>query len=191
MSPIKQPSMTLTSAMLQGKRRFIVGMIPVFLTISAPSAAQSCNDAITKTAPMSRYTINAAMVTVTDNQTQLMWARCSQGQTFNVGTGGCEGSASELNWQGALASAAQSSLANYNDWRLPNIKELASLVEMACYSPAINEEVFPNTASSSFWSSSPSANHGDGAWGVSVGSGDDNTRNKGGGSHVRLVRGGQ
>jgi len=40
-------------------------------------------------------------------------------------------------------------------WRLPNIKELRSLVERACREPALNTAVFPMSGDTgySFWSS--------------------------------------
>jgi hypothetical protein len=31
----------------------------------------------------------------------------------------------------------------HHDWRLPTIKELASILESACYKPALNETIFP------------------------------------------------
>lgn len=43
----------------------------------------------------------------------------------------------------------------YEDWRLPNSKELASLVEYACFAPAISVEAFPDTPSASFWTNTP------------------------------------
>lgn len=53
--------------------------------------------------------------TVTDKATGLMW---SQGDS---GTG--------MNWKDALAYAENSTLAGHSDWRLPNAKELQSLID--------------------------------------------------------------
>ena len=61
-----------------------------------------------------------------------------------------------------LAEAA--SYAGRSDWRLPNIKELASIVEQACYDPAVDLGVFPGAPSYWFWSSSPNANDASNAW---------------------------
>ena len=49
---------------------------------------------------------------------------------------------------------AGSGLAGFNDWQVPNIKQLLSIVERKCVAPAINANLFPDTpASAQFWSS--------------------------------------
>ncbi|MBT4549899.1 MAG: DUF1566 domain-containing protein, partial [Gammaproteobacteria bacterium] len=118
-------------------------------------AAQSCNSAIPRSAPDSRY-IDHGDRTVTDSETGLMWKQCSEG----LSDSGCVSGAIEtFNWQEAMARAESinsgAGFAGYTDWRVPDIKELASLVEIACYSPAINETLFPATPASGFWSASP------------------------------------
>ena len=110
-----------------------------------------------------RYTDNGDG-TISDHQTGLMWMKCSYGQTYDGGdTNGdgiiCEGSLAFGNWQQAFAWAADSN-ANvdhgHSDWRLPNIKELGSIVDFGSAKPAINQSIFPNTASGPYWSSTPS-----------------------------------
>ena len=109
--------------------------------------------------------------TISDARTGLMWMQCSYGQTYDGGdTNGdgiiCEGSPTFGSWQQAFAWAADSN-ANvdygYNDWRLPNIKELGSIVDFGSAKPAINQSIFPNTSTGSYWTSTPSkALDGDG-----------------------------
>ena len=41
----------------------------------------------------------------------------------------------------------------HNDWRLPTVKELASIVNLGTYDPAIDTAYFSHTVSSSYWSS--------------------------------------
>jgi hypothetical protein len=96
--------------------------------------------------------------TVTDTRTGLMWKKCSEGQTWSKDT--CTGGATEHQWADALSLAETASFADHNDWRLPNIKELRSLVEECRRDPSINNDVFPNTPSfsySHFWSGSPAS----------------------------------
>ena len=102
--------------------------------------------------PDSRYTVDMTNGTVIDTETGLMWQRCAQGLTGN----NCTGSATPLNWQGALALAGSSEFASYSDWRLPNIEELRSLVAYDRHGPAINTTIFPTTTGA-YWSSSPSS----------------------------------
>lgn len=68
--------------------------------------------------------INNADGTITDNSTGLMW-----GQDDNE-----EG----IDWEAALLYAESSETAGYSDWRLPNVKELQSIVDYS-YSPSASE----------------------------------------------------
>jgi hypothetical protein len=57
------------------------------------------------------------------------------------------------------------------DWRMPTIEELLTLVDRTRYSPAIDTEVFPDTKSTWYWSSTPVAWHPAAVWVVNFGSG--------------------
>src|SRR4029078_13435924 len=94
--------------------------------------------------------------TITHSNTGLIWKRCAEGQTWSGVT--CTGTSLTYDWQGALLAAASSSHAGYLDWRLPNDKELHSIVETCGYSPAINLSLFPATPPAQFWSSSTYVN---------------------------------
>ena len=152
-------------------------------------AEQTCNYHIVfATAPLSRFVDNGNG-TVTDIPSGLQWKRCSEGQTWISGT--CTGSASKHTWQQALQLADTAIYASKADWRLPNIKELASIVEQACYTPAIDLAVFPNTPSEEYWSSTPQASDAKYAWHFDFYHGDDGSLySKSTPYHVRLVRGG-
>uniref|UniRef100_UPI0040571473 Lcl C-terminal domain-containing protein n=1 Tax=Candidatus Electronema sp. TaxID=2698783 RepID=UPI0040571473 len=104
--------------------------------------------------PASTDLVDKGNGTVVDGKTKLMWKQCLEGLS---GTGCSTGAAaSTFDWAGALARPATVNTGGYTDWRLPNIKELQSIVEEQCYSPAINATVFPNVpAASQAWSSSP------------------------------------
>lgn len=155
---------------------------------TATSLQAVCISSIIESTPNSQLNLNGDG-TATDNKTNLIWMRCSLGKTWNGTT--CTGAASTYNWQTALTTAENTSFANSTSWRLPNIKELASIAEEACFSPAINQTVFPTTESSWFWSSSPDAGSSNSAWVVSFNSGNDNTNDKSLSNRVRLVRTGQ
>ena len=165
--------------------------LAMLLTLAAgsPVLAQTCRTEteVPSTTPASRFQDNGD-ATVTDQSTGLMWARCPEGLS---GTGCATGAAAAFTWEGALLRARDSGLAGYTDWRLPDIKELSSLVEERCYAPAINLAVFPNTPSSYFWSASPGGSSSSYAWYVAFSNGYANDYYRDYNYHVRLVRSGQ
>jgi len=128
-----------------------------------------------------------------DNVTGLMWKRCSEGQSWSGTT--CTGAAATYIWQGALQQAETlnngSGFAGYTNWRVPNLKELNSIVEEQCRTPIINAALFPTTTSNIYWSASPEAGTTDSAWGVKFSNGLDVRLSVSVSSSVRLVRGGQ
>lgn len=123
--------------------------------------AQNCLKGVDKTADSSDFTTHDDG-TVTHNKTGLMWMRCSLGQAWQNGS--CSGEASKLSWQQALKAAHGYQYANKDGWRLPNVKELATITERACVRPAIDEGLFPNTPSDDFWTSTPSVRDPNRAW---------------------------
>ena len=163
------------------------------LSLSSFLVQAACVDSIPATTPTGDFTVHGDG-TVTHDKTGLMWKVCSEGQSWSADS--CSGTAGTYTWQAALQLPqnlnASGGYAGYTDWRLPNIKELASIVELSCYSPAVNATVFPSTSIAGYWSASPGADYSSSvAWGVHFndGAGDGNYR-----SHVylvRLVRGGQ
>ena len=152
------------------------------------SHAQTCKPNIAREAPDSRYQLLNGDTEVKDTKTGLIWQRCSLGQTWSGSS--CTGKAATYDWTNALQTAKNMG----NEWRVPNIKELDSLVEEACYNAAINETFFPNTVSSYYWSSSPVANDSSDAWVVDFYQGSDHYNSKyykNHGYYVRLVRSSQ
>jgi hypothetical protein len=77
--------------------------------------------------------------------------RCSYGQSWRKGDG-CDGRVEPVDWDAAMALRVPGDSA----WRLPTKEELDSIVEPDCKKPAINEDVFPDTALMAYWSSTPS-----------------------------------
>jgi hypothetical protein len=162
---------------------FLLGLT---LLVSAETyATQSCNANIIKNKPSSLYTDNANG-TVNDNKTNLMWQKCSLGQTYSAGN--CTGVAITATWEMALKSASTDTKYNYTDWRVPNKNELASLVESACYFPAINEGIFPVTPNAIFWTASPTSSFTNFTWTVSFDYGVVGPSLKENSNYVRLVR---
>ncbi|EOD54953.1 Lcl C-terminal domain-containing protein [Aeromonas molluscorum] len=126
-------------------------ILTLLLTLGCTNAmaAAICDDNMPRTSPTSRFADHGDG-TVTDRTTGLTWMRCQLGQTWQNQS--CSGEPTRLYWQQALLTAerirTESShglhgFGGHQDWRLPTIKELTSLLESACYKPALNETIFP------------------------------------------------
>ena len=168
---------------------FGITVCAAFVFFSPCTLAQTCAAGIQASNPTSVYLADSANGTVTDTRTGLMWDRCARGLS---GVGCATGTASIFTWQAALNAAATiGTYKGYNDWRLPNLKELRSLVEECRINPSINEFAFPNTSASLFLSGSPYAGDATSAWGVGFLVGNAAVVGRSGAYQVRLVRAGQ
>jgi len=83
--------------------------------------------------------------TVTDRATDLMWQQVDDGRTRD--------------WVEALQYCEGLTLAGYDDWRLPNVKELQTIVDYTKNDPALDQRYLQQTDKKAwFWSSTT---HGD------------------------------
>jgi hypothetical protein len=87
--------------------------------------------------------INNGDGTVSDLATGMMWMK--------------QDSAKGLDWENALAYAENLEYAGYDDWKLPNIKELQSIVDYSGVYPAINPTFFETTDKDAYFWTSTSA----------------------------------
>jgi hypothetical protein len=131
--------------------------------------------------------------TVTDRRSKLMWLRCSTGQEWTGAT--CAGMATAVTWREAQESAKTLNAGGkhfFSDWRLPQIHELAMIVERQCQNPRINLTLFPETPVAAFWSSTsrPSADAESSAFVLSFGPQGIAYETKEARHYVRLVRNG-
>ncbi len=130
-------------------------LILVSIAVSQPAYSQTCNDNILASTPDSAFSVNNDG-TVTHTGTGLMWKVCSEGQTWDNGS--CLSAPTTYDWQQALQEPATLNVsggyAGHTDWRVPNIKELMSILEVKCSNPPINENIFAATPASPYWSSS-------------------------------------
>lgn len=144
--------------------------------------------------------------TVTDNNTGLIWQRCSVGQTQiiqnNILT--CGGTAALYNWYQATGEYSE----YYNNssnrinvcgslnlggggWRLPTKKELITIVDYGLSYPAIQSDFFPYTSRSYYWSSTTYVNSSNYAWSVDFQRGEVTRLKRELYFYVRCVRDGQ
>lgn len=126
--------------------------------------------------------------TVTHKRTGLLWKRCAEGQTWSGSS--CTGTASFGSWSDALVTAKDSDFAGHTGWRLPNRRELESILETCGHTPAINTNAFPNSLSEYFWTSTSYALDVDYVWIVNFDNGYAFRGSREGYHATRLVRSG-
>jgi hypothetical protein len=99
--------------------------------------------------------------TVTDTCTGLMW----QQDTADIDNDGqIQPLVDTATWCDALGFCENLEFAGYDDWRLPNARELQSIVDFGRASPAINPAF--GVLFEFYWSSTSYAETADAAWGV-------------------------
>lgn len=117
--------------------------------------------------------------TVTDERTGLMWEQHPNEALYS--------------WEDAtqirINDLNAARLGGHDDWRLPTVQELVTLVDYSRHHPAIHP-IFA-TAADGYWSSTTVATFPSYAWLVYFGGGDVGSLNvKSGSGYVRAVRGG-
>lgn len=130
--------------MIKNQLRIVwrVAWAGMVLLVSDAALAQTCNPSALST--FTSWSNGGS--TIVDNATGLVWQRCAVGQSWTGST--CSGTASTATWATAVSGAPAG-------WRLPNVKELESMVERRCYTPAVDGSAFPGAPSVQFWSSTP------------------------------------
>jgi hypothetical protein len=129
--------------------------------ISCPSVGAPGQDAFYKAGcPTEGRFVDQGDGTVTDTCTGLVWQR----DTADVNGDGKIDTADRFNWLGALRYCESLSFAGHDDWRLPNVRELQSIVDYGRYGPAMDPVFGAVSESEWYWSSTSFANDPRAAW---------------------------
>lgn len=114
--------------------------------------------------------------TVIDKNTNLEWQ--DNADTKNI----------TRNWIDAKNYCENLVIEGKNDWRLPNIKELQSIIDIKRFRPAIKDN-FKNVKPAIYWSSSVVVDNSNRfAWCVFISDGGTNDHKKSSSAYVRCVR---
>ena len=119
------------------------------------------------------YTINGDG-SVMDQNTKLFWQQ--------------KDDAKKRNWQEAKNYCSNLNLAGKNDWRLPEIQDLQTIVDLSKTRPALDSAVFLQAKSQFYWSSTSNANNSSDAWYIGFQKGFVHSREKSNSYFVRCVR---
>lgn len=161
-------------------------LIVALLAIATPLPALQCETGLIAAHPDDSY-LDHGDGSVSDRRSGLRWKRCAEGQAWDGNA--CTGTASTHTWAQALALAEAASFAGFDDWRLPNLKELHSLAETCRRLPAINDTLFPDVPGGYFWSSTPHRYYAETSWVLGFADGLGGVDLRSNDNHVRLVRG--
>jgi len=104
-----------------------------------------------------RYADGVDPADVVDRWTRLEWQRCPLGMAWTPAA--CTGTPAPLTWPEALAAAN-----DHPGWRLPNVKELASLTTLD--DGLLDAGAFVGNRTGAFWSSTPFVGDAAQAWHV-------------------------
>ena len=124
---------------------------------------------------------NSANGVVTDDVSTLEW---------QDDYGDNAGAVKQSTWEDAIGYCEALGLAG-GGWRLPNIRELRSIVDRATANPSIDSTFQNITSSNAYWSSTTGVDNKDYAWAVFFNNGLDGWGSKFVNIYVRCVRDGQ
>ncbi|OOG89234.1 hypothetical protein B0E41_00695 [Hydrogenophaga sp. A37] len=128
------------------------------------------------------YPGDGANNVVLDRKTGLTWRRCVEGSTWAGST--CSSAPSGFSQEAALAHTLGALAA----WRVPNVKELGSLVDYSgSPSKAYDPYIFPGAAVSGVWASTPYVNSSSTATAVIFSTGQVATASRSSQFQLRLI----
>ena len=160
-----------------------------WMILCCTSAALLClGEALPRTGRFTRADPgNHSEPVVEEREIGLIWQGCPAGRSgFD-----CQvGTRTRHNWVEALLYCEGLTWGGQTDWRLPNVRELSSIVDDQRSSPAIDPQVFPQTPSEWFWTSTPVFGAGSSAWRVNFDYGNVSSYDVTYEYAVRCVRGG-
>jgi len=90
---------------------------------------------------------------VIDLKNKIEWLKCTAGQQWSDEKKKCIGEPVKLSHKDVKEANRLLKEQIKGEWRLPNRKELESLVCKNCEGAKINEKLFPNTPAEPFWTS--------------------------------------
>ncbi|MBE8127779.1 DUF1566 domain-containing protein [Photobacterium damselae] len=132
------------------------------IILPAHAMASECNPAIPTSFEEGQFVDNHDG-TVDDITNNLRWSKCAYGQEYNKTTNSCSGDYIGVSTLVEAADAATKFNITFEQkdctdkggcWHIPNIKELASLVERQCHTPSVHE-VFKDTPPKPFLTNTP------------------------------------
>ncbi len=134
-------------------RAIAIACVILVLGSTPALASQSCDThSYPMSTPTERFRDNGDG-TLTDTRSGMMWMRCALGQSWTGSR--CSGKPQTLTWKSAQQAAsdlnAAGGYANHTDWRMPQIPELAMIVERQCANPRVSLTLFPDTPATYFW----------------------------------------
>jgi len=129
---------------------------------------------------------------VTDNLTGLIWLQDANCASATRDWTTALNDVKQLNTEGKINNNDCGDTNNNTDWRLPNVKELQSLIDFSNTSPALpSSHPFTGVQTGYYWSSTTHAGNTGIAWDVYLDGGDVGYDNKTYTNDVWPVRGGQ
>jgi len=125
---------------------------------------------------MLSVSLSLASDVFTDSKTGLMWQDNSAAKY------------TKKDWKGAVAFCSQLRLAGYDDWRLPNIKELIQILNTKPRDGGMKKGFENVGASGYYWSSSTDESNEEFAWMMNFKRGYEYINYKTYERHIRCVR---